>query len=99
MRQDEGCPCHPEEEEVEAGEEHCSGEAVILFVQNCLENIQDKDFYRLPHCPGGSSGGFVYIVDVDESRWSKIATRDVKASNNFDVATGMLYYRTNTEYS
>lgn len=45
MRQDEGCPCHPEEEEVEAGEEHCSGEAVILFVQNCLENIQDKDFF------------------------------------------------------
>lgn len=41
----------------------------------------------------------MYIVDVDESRWSKIATRDVKASNNFDVATGMLYYRTNTEYS
>lgn len=30
MRQDEGCPCHPEEEEIEAGEEHCSGERLLF---------------------------------------------------------------------
>lgn len=30
MRQDEGCPCHPEEEEIEAGEEHCSGEKAVV---------------------------------------------------------------------
>lgn len=47
----------------------------------------------------GSRGGFVYMVDIDESRWSKVATRDVKVSNNFDVATGMVNYRINTNHS
>lgn len=46
MRQDEGGPCHPEEEEIEAGEEHCSGERLLfLFVQSILSEAHRTVMY------------------------------------------------------